>query len=76
MNLLLFVPFALFHPLACRSMSWGRTVGAGALTILGVELIQPVFGRAFDVNDILLNLLGIVMTACLFFGCRAAGKRE
>lgn len=72
MNLLIFAPFALLHPLSCRCPRWSRTVAAGALAVLAVELVQPVFGRAFDVNNIVLNLAGILMVSALVFGLRRA----
>lgn len=77
MNLLLFAPFALLHPLSCRRPRWRRTAGAGALAVLAVELVQPVFGRAFDVNDIVLNLAGILLVSAPVFGLLRAvrGRR-
>ena len=77
MNLLLFAPFALLHPLSCRRPRWRRTAAAGVLAVLAVELVQPVFGRAFDVNDIVLNLAGILLVSAPVFGLLRAvrGRR-
>lgn len=72
MNLLLFAPFALLHPLSCRRPRWRKTVTAGAVAVLAVELLQSVFGRAFDVNDIVLNLAGILVVSALVFELRRA----
>lgn len=31
-----------------------------------IEVFQPVFGRVFDLNDVILNLLGIVISKGIF----------
>ena len=70
-NILLFLPFGLLYPLYRPSAGWGRTVLAGLCTTVLIELIQPVVGRSFDVDDIFMNLLGTVISATLFFLLRA-----
>lgn len=65
-NALLFVPFGILHPLAGEGASLRKTLKHGAGLVLAIELLQPVFGRAFDINDIILNLTGIVISAGLF----------
>lgn len=76
MNILLLAPFAILHPLACKNASWNKTVRAGVLTTVAIELVQPVFGRAFDINDIILNVLGVVVVASVFFLFSSAIKRR
>lgn len=66
-NALLFVPFGILHPLAGESGSFRRTLMQGAVLVLAIELIQPVFGRAFDINDVILNLAGIAAPAAVFY---------
>lgn len=74
-NFILFLPFGVLYPLS-RKASWGRTALAGFLTSLAIELFQPAFGRAFDINDILLNTLGALASASAFFlVLRCAGER-
>ena len=78
-NILLFLPFGLLYPLFRPKAGWGRTVLAGLCTTAAIELIQPIVGRSFDVDDIFMNLLGAVISATLFFLLRAIfrpkGKR-
>ena len=31
-----------------------------------IEIAQPVFGRAFDINDIILNTVGVLISATVF----------
>lgn len=65
-NALMFVPFGILHPLAGEGATFRKTLTHGLGLVLAIELLQPVFGRAFDVNDIILNLAGIVISAGLF----------
>jgi len=69
-NILLFLPFGVLYPLAKIDADFLRTISAGILCSLAIELLQPVFGRAFDVNDIILNALGTAVSAAAFFLCR------
>lgn len=66
-NLVLFLPFGILYPLSKWGGGWKRTLLVGFFWIAGIELLQPVFGRAFDINDIILNMGGIVLSASLFF---------
>ena len=74
-NLLMYLPFGVLYPLFRRKDGWGRTLLAGFLLVVGIELLQPVFGRAFDINDVVLDTLGTSLSATLFFLCRAIFKR-
>ena len=63
--------FALLYPLYRPQANWGRTVLAGLCTTIAIKLLQPIVGRSFDVDDILMNLLGTILSAALFFLLRA-----
>ena len=64
LNVILFVPFGLLFPLLSARGTAGRTVVAGMLTSLTIEILQllhAVFldgGRATDINDLIANTLG------------------
>lgn len=76
-NLLMFLPFGIIHPLTQKEPTWKRSVLTGLLTVVIIEVIQPVFGRSFDMNDIILNSLGVVASVSTFMGVRTAlGKRQ
>ena len=64
-NALMFVPFGVLYPLV-KGSSFRKTVTAGLMLILAIELLQPVFGRAFDINDVILNLAGVVVSAGVY----------
>ena len=69
-NILLFFPFGILHPWFNRKSTWCRTVLLGVGTCLAIELIQPLMDRSFDLNDIILNCLAVLVSASLFFGAR------
>ncbi len=71
-NILLYLPFGILYPLFDRRASWKKTLCAGLLTCLAIELIQPIFGRSFDINDIILNALGLAVSTALFFALKSA----
>lgn len=73
-NFLMFLPFGILHPLSRKNPAWAGTVAAGMAVILVIEMLQPIFGRAFDMNDILLNMLGVVVSASAFMGLKKAHK--
>lgn len=76
-NLLMLLPFGVLYPLSQKEPTWKRSVLAGLLTVVIIEAIQPIFGRSFDMNDIILNSLGVVASVSVFTGVRTAlGKRQ
>ncbi len=65
-NVLLYVPLGLLLPLVWKSAGWGRTAAVGLALSLVTELVQPVVGRSFDVDDVIANALGTLMVFRLF----------
>ncbi len=75
LNVALSLPFGFLFPLAGKAETWKKTVGAGLLGVLLIETLQPVFARSFDVNDLILNSLGVLFSASVFFLGRGAVNR-
>ena len=69
-NFLMFLPFGILHPLSKATPSWKNTALAGVIVVLAIEILQPIFGRAFDLNDIVLNTFGILLSTSVFFGIK------
>lgn len=68
-NILLFVPYGIFCPLAFRRAEkfWG-CLTVGALTSILIELSQLFTGRGyFQIDDILTNIIGTVVGYLLYF---------
>ena len=59
-NVLMFVPFGFFAALLWRGWNWRRALGAGFAITLFVEGCQLFVGRTFDIDDLLLNTLGVL----------------
>jgi glycopeptide antibiotics resistance protein len=66
-NILPFMPVGFLAPLICRGMTW-RTALALAIAVgLSMEVMEVVFRVGiFDVDDILLNALGVMLGYCIF----------
>ena len=48
---------------------------AGAAASAAIEPLQPVFGRSPDINDMILNVIGVIVSAAVFCGLRAVLRR-
>lgn len=79
LNAIMFAPLGFLLPAYFeRYRHWGRTLAAGFLTSLTVELIQLFTFRATDVDDLIMNTLGTLagfLIAKLVFGHRSAVYR-
>lgn len=58
-NVALFVPFGLLAALLWRDFSWWKALVLGVDITLPIELWQLLVGRTFDVDDLMLNTLGV-----------------
>lgn len=79
LNAIMFAPLGFLLPAYFeRYRHWGRTLGAGFLTSLTVELIQLFTFRATDVDDLIMNTVGTLvgfLIAKLIFHHRTAVYR-
>ena len=60
-NVIMFFPIGFFYALLWRKNSWQRILLVGFLTTFCIEGIQLFVGRTFDIDDILLNTIGILL---------------
>ena len=72
-NVILFLPLGIFLPmLFVRLRAFWRFVLAALLAILAVEALQLFTGLgALDVDDLILNLMGIALGYLLWQGSRS-----
>lgn len=75
-NFLMFLPFGILYPLSRPESTWRQAVVTGLLTCLGIELLQPIFGRSFDINDIILNGLAIICSTAVCCALRTAWSQR
>lgn len=64
-NVLLFIPFGFGIQLLFQKYKWYKIVIIGAILSFSIESIQLLIGRAFDINDIIYNALGVIL-GCAF----------
>ncbi len=57
-NIVMFVPFGLFPGLLFRGFGWKRALLTGFCVTAFIECWQLCVGRAFDIDDLMLNTLG------------------
>lgn len=60
-NVIMFFPIGFFYVLLWRRNPWNRVLLVGFLTTFCIEIIQLFVGRTFDVDDILLNTVGVFL---------------
>lgn len=60
-NVLMFIPLGLLLPLRWPELTAPRALAVGICIDLVIEVIQPVFGRSFDMEDLVCNTLGILL---------------
>lgn len=71
-NTVMFTPFGLFAGLLFRNFGWKRALFTGFCITAFIECWQLCVGRAFDIDDLMLNTLGVF---CGFFGALAVRRR-
>lgn len=70
-NILIFVPFGYFVSGYIKASKVSHILLISIVTSLTVELVQLQIGRSFDVDDILLNVVGSILGFLLFIGLTA-----
>ena len=67
-NTAMFIPIGVILPIIYKKLNtFWKVIGVGALISLCIEIIQlPFFERTSDVDDLLLNTLGVAI-GCLIY---------
>lgn len=73
-NFLMFLPFGILYPLSQKEPTWKKCVINGLVSVAVIEVLQPIFGRAFDMNDIILNAMSILTSTSVFFVAKMLAK--
>ena len=58
-NIVMFLPFGFLGSLLWQGWNWKRGLCVGLLIALGIECWQLCIGRFFDMDDVILNALGV-----------------
>jgi len=67
-NVVMFIPFGFFAALLWRGFTWRRALLAGICVTGFIECWQLCIGRAFDIDDLLFNALGVFCGFLLWKG--------
>ena len=60
-NLLMFIPMGILLSLCLKNINRKNMFKYAILIPLTIEVIQLVVGRSFDIDDLVMNFLGIVI---------------
>lgn len=71
-NIIMFIPVGICWPWCFAELdTFRKVVLAGLLYTALIEISQlPFYGRCSDINDILLNAIGVAIGAAIFFGIK------
>ena len=70
-NILLFIPFGYFVSCYCKIKGLGTITLVSLLSSLTIEIVQHFIGRSFDVDDIILNVVGGIIGFLLYISLNA-----
>jgi glycopeptide antibiotics resistance protein len=73
-NTLLFVPFGLFVSYYLNNHKLFPVFSLTLISSLAIEMTQSKIGRVFDIDDIILNILGGIIGYILFVSLDAIGS--
>jgi glycopeptide antibiotics resistance protein len=61
-NIALFVPIGCLAPFAFRGMTWRRSLALGVTASIAIEAMEAVFHTGlFDIDDVILNAIGVMI---------------
>ena len=66
LNVLLFIPLGMLQPMIQSSHNMKKTFVIALIATCSIELIQPLFGRCTDVDDVILNVGGAILGYIFF----------
>lgn len=74
-NMVMFLPYGFFVSYYLKNKKPWLTIFLTLVTSLSIEIVQMMIGRVFDIDDILLNILGgTVGYLCYYLLARLADK--
>lgn len=75
-NFLMFVPMGFFFPFVSEKINKRNIWKIAVFIPIVVEAIQLIVGRSFDVDDLILNFVGIVVGYFITVGIKALFKKD
>ena len=75
-NLVIFVPMGFFLPFISQKINMRNIFAVALLTPITVDLLQPIIGRSFDIDDVMMNFAGIIVGYFIAIGIKALVKKK
>lgn len=72
-NILLFIPLGYFATKYCQIKRFGGIFLITFLSSLSIEVVQHFIGRSFDIDDVILNVVGGVLGFLIYIALDAIG---
>ena len=73
-NILVFLPFGYFVSSYIKATRVSHILLVTLITSFTIEFVQHYIGRSFDIDDILLNVVGAILGFILYIGFTAIKK--
>lgn len=74
-NIILFMPFGFFTAYYTKMKKLSGITFMSFLVSLTIEVVQKYIGRSFDIDDILLNVLGGILGFLIYIALDAVRKK-
>lgn len=75
-NILLFIPFGMLAPSILKRISYRKIILASVICSSTIELLQPVVGRSFDIDDIIMRTIGTTFGFLFYLILKNIHKRK
>lgn len=75
-NLIIFLPMGFFLPFVSKTINTRNIFAFAVITPIAIELLQPVIGRSFDVDDVMMNFAGIIIGYFITLGIKATAAKR
>lgn len=75
-NLLMFIPFGFFLPIVTNKVYSHNIVKLALAIPVVIEIIQPIVSRSFDIDDIIMNFVGIMIGYFMSAGLKLIVRRQ
>lgn len=60
-NMLMFIPMGILLPLVFKKINKKNIVIISIIITSSIEILQPIVSRSFDIDDIIMNFIGIII---------------
>lgn len=66
-NIIMFVPFGMLASSITKNVSYRKIMLTSVMFASAVEILQPIVGRSFDIDDIIMRTVGTLLGIAFYF---------